>query len=291
MASTTETNQPRSSDQPAIQSSEAHQPRAPTDPYPPPPGGTYPPSNMNYAHPQGYPTVAPPYHGYHASAYNPYYRDPYYTTTSYNQADEAASSCFRCFCIIMFLLVIFTLLASIVMFVVVRPETPAFKVESFSVSNFNLVPGSKVLSGKWEASIYVDNPSYRMKLDIDRWETSLYHKDNYLATGSVMHSMNLDSRAKGTMHMKMETYNTTASSAVEDMEKEQKEGGNVSFNLRLTLSYDMKAGGFFYNHYSNYRSGTLRVKCSDLKVPLPAGSNTGSMPSGSSKACDISDGF
>ncbi|RXH76388.1 hypothetical protein DVH24_019276 [Malus domestica] len=289
MASTTQSSQAHTADQPPTQSSETDQPRISTVGHPQP---GYPQSTMNYAQPQnGYPPP-PPYHGYPPTAgYNPYQADPnaYYATT-YSQHDEAASSFARCFCIILFLLLTGTLLASIIMFAVVRPENVTFKVESFGVSNFNMVPTTKVVSGKWEATMFVENPSFGLRMHVDKWETALYHKDNFLSSGgSFMQDMRLDSKSKGTMQLKMEMSNSTAgSSSVEDMEKEQKEGGGVSFSLRMSLTYTMQHGWWYS---INYRAGILRVKCTDLKVNLPVGASSGSMPGGSSKKCDITDGW
>ncbi|XP_009350022.2 uncharacterized protein LOC103941537 [Pyrus x bretschneideri] len=290
MASTAQSNEPRPADQPPTQFSETDQSR-PSAADRPQPGATYPPSNMSYPQPQnGYPPP-PPYQGYPPNAgYNPYYADQsaYYTTT-YSQHDAAATSFARCFCIIMFVILIATLLTSIIVFAVVRPENVKFKVESFGVSNFNMVPTTKVVSGKWEATMSVENPSFGLRMFVDKWETALYHKDDYLSSrGSYLQEMHLGSKSKGTMHLKMEAYNSTVGSGVvEDMEKEQKEGGGVSFNLRMSVTYMMKHTWW----YRSYRAGTLRVKCTDLKVNLPVGASSGSMSGGSSRKCDITNGW
>ncbi|KAM1638678.1 hypothetical protein ACFX1T_008641 [Malus domestica] len=125
----------------------------------------------------------------------------------------------------MFVILIATLITSIIVFAVVRPENVKFKVESFGVSNFNMVSATKVVSGKWEATMSMENPSFGLRMFVDKWETALYHKDDYLSSrGSYLQEMQLGSKSKGTIQLKMEAYNSTVGSGVlEDMEKEQKE--------------------------------------------------------------------
>lgn len=294
MASGPENNQPRNQEQHSGQFSQSDQPPAASN-YPPSGGNYYPPSAMNYPQqpypgipPQGYPGYAAGYNPYPAAAYG--HHDPYYAPQTYSQADDGGNACFRCICMIILLSLMLTLTATIIMFFVNKPEHGSFKVDSFSVSNFNLNPGNKVLSGKWDAKVSAQNPS-GSRLNMDKVESNLYQKDVWLASGpsgsfsGYWNDFDSNYNSPNLMEFKFEANNVSA--PAEEMEKEIKEAGGVTFNLRLNLMYVSRSSGFFFH----MRRGSMKVTCKDLKLGLSVGANSGSLiTDGKPKDCEISNG-
>ncbi|PRQ44121.1 hypothetical protein RchiOBHm_Chr3g0475721 [Rosa chinensis] len=292
MASGPQNNQPRNQEQHSGQHSQSELPSAVSN-YPPSGGNNYPPSAMNYPQ-QPYPGVPP--QGYPGYGYNPYppaayAQDPaaaYYATQTYSPAEEGANHCFRCICVIMLVSLMFTLIASIILLFVAKPEHASFKVDSLSVSNFNTNPANKVLTGKWEAKVNVENG--RTRLNIENVEPSLYQKDTWLARGS---SVGISSSgywdeynwgsSPSTMEFKFEANNVSAPAA--DIEKEIKETGGVTFNLSIDMKYVSRSSGFWWH----VKSGSMKVTCKDLKIGLSVGANSGSL-TGEKKNCEVSGG-
>lgn len=95
--------------------------------------------------------------------------------------------------------------------------------------------------------------------------------------------MNYSSR--NLMEFKFEANNVSA--PAEEMEKEIKEAGGVTFNLRLNLMYVSRSSGFFFH----MRRGGMKVTCKDLKLGLSVGANSGSLiTDGKPKDCEVSNG-
>ncbi|XP_004305589.1 PREDICTED: uncharacterized protein LOC101304211 [Fragaria vesca subsp. vesca] len=281
MASGAENNQPRNQEQP---SGLSDQPSAVSN-YPPSGGNNYPPSAMNYPQ-QPYPPQG--YAGYGYNPYPPaaYAQDPavaYYGTQQY--ANEGGNACFRCICLIMLLSLMLTIIASIIFFFVAKPDHTNFKVDNFSVSNFNVNTANKVVTGQWDAKVAVE--SGRARLRIDKVESNLYQKDTWLAPGSDWTSTTgywddfSWSNANTLMEFKFDLNNATA--PAEDMQKEIKDWGGVTFNLRLSLNYVERSSGFWWH----MKNGVMKITCKDLKIGLAVGTNTGTL-SGDKKDCEVS---
>ncbi|XP_050379569.1 uncharacterized protein LOC126796900 [Argentina anserina] len=289
MASGAENNQPRNQEQHSGRLSENDQPPAVSN-YPPSGGTNYPPSTMSYpqqpysgAPPQGYP-------GYGYSPYPPatYAQDPavaYYATHQYSQADEGGNACFRCICMIMILSLMLTVIASIIFFFVAKPEHTSFKVDSLTVSDFNVNPANKVVTGKWDAKVSVENS--RTRLRIEKPEANLYQKETWLAGGSSPMPLSPYwddyswGNASDELEFKFEVNNGSAPAA--DMDKEIREAGGVTFNLIFNLNYEERSSGLWWH----IKSGNMKVTCKDLKIGLAVGANSGTL-TGGKKDCDVS---
>lgn len=157
-------------------------------------------------------------------------------------------------------LIIITCVASIITWLVLRPEIPVFHVDKFAVSGLNLT--SPEFSAKWNATVVVENPNRKLKIYLDQVEGFVYYKENFLSSSPV-DPMFLETRSRNAMAMTMAANNTEQHSVgrwvVEEMGKERS-GGAVSFNVRMLVLATFKSGAWWTRHAS------MKVFCEDLTI-------------------------
>ncbi|XP_027162255.1 NDR1/HIN1-like protein 13 [Coffea eugenioides] len=132
--------------------------------YPAPTTNGHPPPPSNTS----YPYAAPP-----PAAY---YNQQYYTGPAYHQPDpdaiRRATFLRRLFAfIIAGVIVLGTIL--FIIWLVLRPRLPEFRVDSLSVSNFNL-SSSTLVSADFDVKITARNPNGKITLFYDNVEAAVY---------------------------------------------------------------------------------------------------------------------
>ncbi|CAN0847471.1 hypothetical protein LINGRAHAP2_LOCUS4997 [Linum grandiflorum] len=230
--------------------------------YPSPPSGY----NYNYAH-YNYPTQAPP---------AAYYNNNYPT----QQELEAAAGFARGFLIGMMLLFFFIFLSTIIMWVVLRPEVPEFKVQSLSVTNFNAK--SNTFAGAWDANVTACNPNTKIRLFFNQIETFMFFGDEELAS-SYADPFTLDIGAGAALTAKM-AANRSADGGEDEgeaMEKMAEELGKgaVEFNLRMAAWTTFRSDSWWT------RRSTVRIFCEELKVGFVGKSGNGSLVPDGNRDC------
>lgn len=216
--------------------------------YPPPSSGT------------AYPYAAPPPAAYNYNYYNnnnPYYQQP----DAY--AVQRATFLRRVLAIFIACFVI----AGTVIFIVwliLRPRLPEVRVDSFSVSNFNL--SDNFLSGNWDLQFTAWNPNKKMTIYYDDIQASIYYDSKPLAETSVAPFF-------------QGTRNETASKATFAATRTFVDGinkntPNIEFDVIMLARVRFKAGSW------RARSRFLRVYCGDLKVGLAQNKSSGNLVGG-----------
>ncbi|XP_008442912.1 uncharacterized protein LOC103486674 [Cucumis melo] len=237
--------------------------------YPPAPHPRYPPATGNY----------PPYNAYYAQA------PPaaYYNNPQNYRAGTISAGFLRGIVAALILLVAIMTLSSIITWIILRPEVPVFKVDSFSVSNFNI---SKLnYSGNWDASVTVQNPNHKLNVNMERIQSFVDYKQNTLAM-SYADPFFLDVEKSGQMKVKL------TSSSPDDpgnwLETEEKLGreratGTVSFNLRFFAWTTFRTGSWWT------RRVVMRVSCEDMKLVFtgPAAGHAVYLADEHSKTCSV----
>uniref|UniRef100_A0A0A0LGS8 Late embryogenesis abundant protein LEA-2 subgroup domain-containing protein n=2 Tax=Cucumis sativus TaxID=3659 RepID=A0A0A0LGS8_CUCSA len=258
--------------------------------YPPPTLGYPPPHGHGYSPAMGYPPPPPP--GYPPAPgnyppYNTYYAQAppaaYYNNPQNYRAQTVSAGFLRGIVTALILLVAVMTLSSIITWIVLRPQIPVFKVDSFSVSNFNI---SKLnYSGNWNGSLTVENPNHKLTVNIERIQSFVNYKENTLAM-SYADPFFIDVEKSSQMRVKL------TSSSPDDpgnwLETEEKVGqekasGTVSFNLRFFAWTAFRSGSWWT------RRIVMKVFCEDLKLAFtgPAATHGVYLADAHSKTCSV----
>ncbi|CAN1133939.1 NDR1/HIN1-like protein 1 [Linum perenne] len=262
-------------------------------PQPPYPPGGYNPQTMGYPPYMGYPPGQPGQYQ-HPAQYPPYnynypnYNYPtqappaaYYNNNYSQQELEAAAGFARGFLIGMMLLFFFIFFSTIIMWAVLRPEVPEFKVQSLSVTNFNAKPNA--FSGAWDANVTAKNPNTKIRLFFNQIETFMFFGDEELAS-NYANPFSLDiNGAQSALTAKM-AANRTADGGEDEGEAMKKMAedfgkGAVEFNLRMAAWTTFRSDSWWT------RRSTVRVFCEELKVEFSGKSGKGSLVPGGNRDC------
>ncbi|KAF3442735.1 hypothetical protein FNV43_RR16652 [Rhamnella rubrinervis] len=248
----------------------------------------YPPT-MGYPNGQnGYPPPPPPqYHqGYPPQPYNHYghYNQPHHPPHPYYVSESQSSngSAFiRGFLIMLIILVTITCVSSIIVWMILRPETPVFKLETLAVSNFN--SSTSHFSANWDSNITVENPNHKLKVYFDRIHSFVYYREDFMSSAAA-DPLLIPTKGHHVMKLKMATNNSdehvVGNWVMEDIVR-QRNSGTVSFNIRLLIYTTFKSGGWWT------RQATLKVFCDDKKVNFVGNETNGVLIGGNNSQCDV----
>ncbi|XP_073147723.1 NDR1/HIN1-like protein 26 [Henckelia pumila] len=236
----------------------------------------YPAPNL-YLHPNGYPPAGTAYPCTTTAAgppYNYYQYNPYYQQSSEHDAIRRAACVRRMFAFFIGVIFFFGTVTFIT-WLVLRPQLPEFRVDSFSVSNFTLTDSSLV-SFTSEIHLTVRNPNKKMTLSYDEIRAIIFYKSTSLSENTM---------APFSQHTKTDSALTANFVAIERSVDESAahrintgrlKNGNVGFNFRLVsrIQFEAKA-------WRTTRS--LMVYCGDFSVSIPSNGSSGMLTSGPSQ--------
>ncbi|KAG8371130.1 hypothetical protein BUALT_Bualt13G0054800 [Buddleja alternifolia] len=206
----------------------------------------------------------------------------YYQTNPYHHADadslRRATCLRRIFAFIIGLIIIFGTITFIV-WLVLRPELPDFRVDSFALSNFTLA-NSSLISFTSEVRLTARNPNKKMSLKYDHIDAGIYYKSHSLAGTTV------PPFAQATKTETPLTANFAAAGSfvdrtvVEGINGDRSRNGDVNFNFRMlsTVKFEAKAW--------RTRRRYLKVFCGNLIVRIPSNGSSGAL-TGNPKQCDV----
>lgn len=231
---------------------------------PPPAGTAYP-----YAAP------APP-----PSAY--YYQNNPYQNQNYNQYDAESvrrATCLRrIFAFVIGLVVIFGTVTFIV-WLVLRPQLPEFRVDSFSMSNFTLTNDSFITFTS-EIKLTARNPNKKMSLGYDHIATAIYYQ-SYSLSETTAAPFYQGTRNETSLTARFAAAGAFVEKPAADaMNGERVKKGNVNFNLRMLSRVRFEAKAW------KARKRYLKVFCGDLILGLPTNGKSGTL-TGGPKQCRV----
>lgn len=161
------------------------------------------------------------------------------------------------------------------MWLILRPQVPQFRVQAFTLTNFN-VSSSNLVTGNWDASFDVRNPNDKIVLYYDHLEAAVFYKGESIAETTVAPFM------QGKKNQTSVKASFAALNAYVDNGNGIKGTGSVEFNLRMVARVRFKAGAWWA------RRRILRIYCPDLNLPVGDGKNsTGGSLSGGAKNCRV----
>lgn len=248
-------------------------PSRPVTGYPAPPG--YPqhnpiPNGHATAYPYAAPPPPPPQPTYYNPNPNPYYSDPY--------AAQRTTFFRRIFAFLIASIIITGTIIFIV-WLVLRPRIPVFRVDSFTLTNFNISPSTSLITGNWDVRFTVRNPNRKIALSYDHIEAYVFYKSESLSVTTV------PPFAQGTKNETSVRATFAAASAyiensVADGINSERSRGSVVFNVRMLARVRFKAGVW------RARKRLLTVFCRDLSIALSSNSSGGSL-TGGSRECRV----
>ncbi|KAL0417550.1 UNVERIFIED_CONTAM: hypothetical protein Sradi_1168500 [Sesamum radiatum] len=224
---------------------------------PPPPGTAYPYTAA---------AAPPPVNAYYSHQNNPYYQQP--------DPNIARRATFlrRFLAFVIGLIVVFAAITFIV-WLVLRPQLPEFRVDSFSVSNFTLGNNS-LISFTSEVRLTARNPNKKMTLSYDHIRAVVFYQ-SWLLSDTMIPPF-----SQGTKNETSLTANFAAAGsfldrpAVDGINSERGNNGNVGFNLRMVSSVRFKAKAW------RTRRRFLKVLCGDLAVGIQSNGRSGTLIGG-----------
>lgn len=235
--------------------------RPPVTGYPAP---GYPPSNnpsgCATTAGTGFPYAAPPLRPAH---YNPRY--PYYPR----------ATLFRR---LLAILIAFFIISGTIVFIiwlVLRPRFPDFRVDSLSLSNFNLSSSpSSLISAKWDVRFTVRNPNHKLSIFYDHINAYVFYKSESLSDTTLPPFVQ-GTRNQTTLRASFATASSYVDDwAVEGINGERKSHGTVNFNVRLLSRVRFKASWWRARHR------ILSVYCGDLTVGISSNGAGGTLVGG-----------
>nr|XP_043632884.1 NDR1/HIN1-like protein 1 [Erigeron canadensis]XP_043632885.1 NDR1/HIN1-like protein 1 [Erigeron canadensis]XP_043632886.1 NDR1/HIN1-like protein 1 [Erigeron canadensis]XP_043632887.1 NDR1/HIN1-like protein 1 [Erigeron canadensis] len=240
------------------------------DPNRPPPVTGYPapPPQNGTAYP--YPAAQQTY--FNTSYYPP--NNPY----TLQQQQERIKFLRRIFAIFMGCIII-TGIIVFLMWVILRPQVPEFRVNSLSVSNFNASSNSLV-SGNWDAQLMVRNPNSKITLYYDQIEAAVFYKAESIAETTVAPFVQgkKNETAFGAKFASVSSYVNDKNGIANDRIK----GNAVAFNIRMVARVRFKAGSWWA------KRRVLRVYCPDLNVAFSTNAtSSGSLTAAGVKNCRV----
>ncbi|KAA8544330.1 hypothetical protein F0562_022341 [Nyssa sinensis] len=210
-----------------------------------------------------YPYAAPPPQ---TTYYNP---NPYY---GQNYTNPRATFLRRLFAILIASFII-TGTVVFIIWLVLRPRLPEFRVDSVSLSNFNVSPSSQI-TGNWDVRFTVRNPNHKITLYYDRIEASVYYKSQPLSD-TTMPPFVQDTKNETAVRATFAASSTYVDGWVVNAINQDRTRGRVGFNVRLFSRVRFKAGAW------RARRRFLRVYCPDLNVGITSNNAGGTLVSGS----------
>ncbi|CAA0824325.1 Late embryogenesis abundant (LEA) hydroxyproline-rich glycoprotein family [Striga hermonthica] len=227
-------------------------------PRPPPGAAVYP-----YAAP---PPPSNPYYNYPNNPYHPqgYQYDP--------ESARRATCLRRIFAFLIGLVVIFGAVTFIV-WLVLRPQLPEFRVDAFSISNFTLGNDSRI-SFTSEIRLTARNPNKKMTLAYEHIEAVIFYRSESLSE-TVVPPFWQDTKNETSLTANFAAAGSFVSRTVADEINGDRLGsGNVDFNLRMLsrVRFEAKA-------WSTQRR-FLKVFCGDLIVGVPSNGRAGALIGG-----------
>ncbi|KAL3518620.1 hypothetical protein ACH5RR_021209 [Cinchona calisaya] len=232
-----------------------------TNGHPPPPPST-----------TSYPYAAPPPPTYYNQQYYPAYHNPD------PDAIRRATFVRRLFAFLIAGVIIFGTVLFII-WLVIRPRFPDFRVDSISVSNFNL-SSNTLVSADFDVKITARNPNGKITLFFDHIEAAVYFQ-NYQLSSTTLPPFSQGKKNETSMTAELAVVKAYLDGdVVNGINGERGKDGNVGFNVRMLMGVEFKAGAW------RTRKRYLKAFCGDLSVRVSGNSTNGTLIGGP-KQCHV----
>lgn len=213
--------------------------------YPPPP------QQLPHNNPNGYPYT------------NPYpYPNPSY---GYPDPQTARRTIFRRR-LLASLLAFFIIVGCIVFIIwlVLRPRLPQFRLDSLSVSNFNVSAPSQTLTATWAIGLSVYNPNKKLSISYYESEASVFYKSEFISQTPVP-PLSQGTKTRSSFNVTVSAVGSYVDNWVVKDVNEDRGRSMINFNVKIVSLVGFRSGGF------RIRRRLLRVLCEKVAVGFPNG--------------------
>ncbi|KAF5751696.1 protein YLS9 [Tripterygium wilfordii] len=186
---------------------------------------------------------------------------------------------YRRFCVIIIGLTVIFATVLFICWLVIRPRVPEFRVDSLSVSNFNVTSSSQTLTGSWNLRLQVYNPNSRMTLSYDDVRPSVFYKTEFLVETRIP-PFQQGKKNQTFVDASFSASNSYVDRRVLDGISADRARGTVSFNVKVVAVVKFRTGAW------RARARVLRVYCTDVPVGITASSTSGKLVGGA-RECSV----
>ncbi|CAA0825252.1 Late embryogenesis abundant (LEA) hydroxyproline-rich glycoprotein family [Striga hermonthica] len=228
----------------------------------------YPASNPN-----GYPPNPPPSgtaYPYAAAAPppNPYYG---YPNNPYHHPRRSTFS--RRFLAFTIGLIVVLGAVTLIIWLVLRPQVPQFRVDSVTLSNLT-VSDNSLVSFTSQVRLTARNPNRRLTLAYDRLDAAVYYRSWSLAD-TVLPPFSLGTKSETQLTANFSSVgNFVERVAADGMNRERGSRGSIGLNLRVLSRVRFRTNAW------RTRVRLLQVFCGDLEVGVPSNGRQGTLTGG-----------
>ncbi|KAL6537868.1 hypothetical protein OROHE_012155 [Orobanche hederae] len=233
-------------------------------PVPNPNGNTANPPASGTAYPYAA-AAGPPPNAYYSHPNNPYYQPDPNTLRRATLLRRALTFAIS--------LIVFLGAITFIIWLVIRPQVPQFRVDSFSLSNFT-ISNDSLISFTSQVRLAARNPNKHLDLSYDHVDSVVYYK-SWSLSHTVMPPFSLDRRTEANLMANFASVgNFVERLALDGINSERGSKGNVGFNLRMVSRVRFKARAW------RSRNRVLKVFCGDLVVVIPSNGRPGTLIGG-----------
>ncbi|KAJ8535857.1 hypothetical protein K7X08_034258 [Anisodus acutangulus] len=176
-------------------------------------------------------------------------------------------SCCCCCCLfITFFIVTIILLAAIagaIFWVLYRPKTPSFNVQSLQVSQFNLT--STKFASKFNLTVIAHNPNKKISFFYDPININFSTDDVDIGDGSLPAFIHDTKDSKTLKTIVSSTGKTLDDSEISTLRSKLKNKNNLPLEIKLDTKVKVKVGSL------KTKKVGIRVNCDGIKISVPSG--------------------
>ncbi|KAG2670669.1 hypothetical protein I3843_14G095500 [Carya illinoinensis] len=200
---------------------------------------------------------------------HPYHRSGH-PTSSPTDGVAKCSAVRRVILVLVSMLILFSCIISIA-WLILKPRTPLFKVDSLNVSNFAVSESQKIIRGRFAIVILMTNPNKKMNLYFDNFDAFVSYRRTRLSMTSMKPlSLEKMERTSLTAELKANSHRCLKREELNDLDGKLRRGW-VDFDVNMWVSTTFRAG----NWLSMKRS--MAVNCKNLKVIFSSSSKSTGM--------------
>lgn len=239
-------------------------PSRPVTGYPAPPyAHPYPQSAAAAANNNGQPNGAYPYPVYQRGPYDAY---------------NARAAFIRRFVVAMVFL--FAIIGSLLLMIwlILRPKIPDFRVDSLAVTNLNVSSSRQSLTGTWSVGFDAYNPNKKMTIEYDEIVASVFYGSGFISETRVP-PFKQGKRFRSTVNATFSAADSFVDDRVASGINADRARGTVSFSVKVLARVQFRKGGW------RLRRRLLRVLCRD--VPVTISNNGSGKMTGGGRDCSV----
>ncbi|KAM1465602.1 hypothetical protein FF1_044123 [Malus domestica] len=166
----------------------------------------------------------------------------------------------------------------LVIWLVLRPKVPDFRLDSLSLTNFN-VSSSRSLSDKWSIGFSFYNPNKKLSFRYEEVVSSIFYQNGFISETRVQ-PFAQGRKDRNLVNATLSAVNSFGDARMVRGIEVDRGRRTVSFNVKVLARIQ------FQNGWWRLRQRLLRVLCRGVAVSVSSNSGSGKLASGS-RDCQV----